>query len=600
MINRYSCPTRRSRRNVLSRRGLARPALLGIVFAGAAVVAGGVYLSINFLSGAGAATTKPGSAPQWAAVRKESIPVTVVAEGELVAQDQVDINNLIDHPDDETIESIVEEGTWVQKGDWLYTLNAPGLVSDRDQSISKVREAEAMLKEETKNLDIEKDTSDSEEDKVRLTLDLAKLAHKQWELGTDPQKVRDLSLAKEKAERELDLAKRELEFSKELFEQDFISRSELEQDEIKLIEAENAMETAKLTIEVYDKYEKVKQEKELLSNIKQAEDELERTIRKNQNKEELLLAKIETQKNELDQRQARLNDLERMVGNMNVTAPLSGMVIYSSTIGVGWEKYRVIRPGTSLRGGQRVLVLSNTSQLIANLFVHESRINEINTGQEVIVSVNARPGKVFSGKVVGKKNSAVQESGANPHLRQYQVAVQMPTDLGIDIRPGMNCSGEIYIREIPSALAVPVQAVHTEGREHFVFVQAEGNKVRRQPIRLGGASDTLVQVKAGLEEGAQILLRSPRPGEVLALSGTLEPDPNAEPEPVFSPATTGLPPGFDPDHIDASGPSGNGGSQSDRPHKPRGEFGGNGGGGSGGGGGGGGQRPPRSSSNTPS
>ena len=70
--------------------------------------------------------------PQWAEVRMVQIPVTVVAEGDLVAKDQVDIMNLIDHPDDETIAAIVEEGTWVEQGDWLYTLHAPGLVSDRD------------------------------------------------------------------------------------------------------------------------------------------------------------------------------------------------------------------------------------------------------------------------------------------------------------------------------------------------------------------------------------------------------------------------------------------------------------------------------------
>ena len=126
-----------------------------------------------------------------------------------------------------------------------------------------------------------------------------------------------------------------------------------------------------------------------------------------------------------------------------------------------------------------------------------------------------RIGETMPTNRLGKKNSAVQTGNANPHLRQYQVLAEMPPNLGDDILPGMNCSGEIRIREIPEAVAVPIQAVHSEGSEHFVYVPAEDGKIRRQTIEMGGASDTLVQVKAGVEAGTRVLLRTPRPGELL-------------------------------------------------------------------------------------
>ncbi len=507
--------------------GGARPVVVVvIVLCLLTPVVGLGWWALNLDRGPNGSAAAPGEAPQWAVVRKEVIPVTVVAEGDLVAKDQVDIINLIDHPDDETIESIVEEGSWVKEGEWLYTLTAPGLVSDRDEWQSRVREAEAEAEEARRNLEIEKDTAASAEDQARLTLELAKLSHQQWLKGTHPQRVRELDLALEKAKRELEQATRELGFSKELFEKDFISRTELEEDEIALIEAEDALETAKLAIEVYNSYEKVKSEKEMLSDITQAEDELDRTIRKNENRIKLMEAQIESQQNELAQRQTRLADLERMVGNLTVHSPRDGMVLYASTIGYGWERWRTIRPGAGLRGGSRVMVVTNTKQMIANLYVHESRINEIQEQQPVSIKVNARPDEVFNATIIDKKNSAVQNNNGNPHLRQYQVLAEMPPNLGDDIRPGMNCSGEIYIRRIPETLAVPVQAVHTEGGEHFVYVEAERGKVRRQFIEMGGASETLVQIKSGLEIGARVLLRNPQPGEVLPES--LEPKPVAE------------------------------------------------------------------------
>ncbi|MGB0768786.1 MAG: efflux RND transporter periplasmic adaptor subunit [Phycisphaeraceae bacterium] len=496
-----------------ARRGAARSGVVAALVGLALIVmiAGGWWLMNATATG----SADDADTPQWEVVRFEPIPITAVADGDLVAKDQVDIVNIIEHKDDERIKRIVEEGTWVEAGDFLYELSAPGLVTDFEQQVAKVRESEAELEEARANLEIEVDVAASAEAKALLELELARLSHQQWEQGTHRQRLNDLALALEKADRELKLAQNDLKFSKELFAEDFISASELEQDEIRLIESENALKTARLDIEVYDQFEKVKAEKEMLSDITQAEEELVRTRSKNRNKLKLLEAKVISEENELIQRRARLEELDRMTDAMVVTAPVSGIAMYSSTIGSRRERWYPMRRGAEVRGGWRVMVITNTKEMLVNLYVHESRINDIEVGQKVAVTVNARPDEVFIATVVEKKNSAMQESSSNPHLRQYQVIAEMPPNLGEGIRPGMNCSAEIFIREIPKALAVPIQSVHTEGDTHFVYVPAEGGKVRKQPIEIGGASDTLVQVTAGVQEGVQVLLRNPKPGELI-------------------------------------------------------------------------------------
>lgn len=521
------CNDKNEMRERARQRAMARSAVVALLVV-LVVLIGGVWLAMSGAIGIGSTGDSLSNAPQWDQVRLETIPITVVAEGDLVAKDNTDIVNVIEHRDDERIKQIVEEGTWVEKGDFLYELSAPGLVSDHEAAVAKVREGEASLEEAKANLAIEKDTAESEEAKAALALELARLSHKKWEQGTHPQQVRDLELALEKAERELEQANRELQFSKELFDQEFISRTELEQDEIRLIEAQNALETAKLNIRVYDNYEKVKSEKEMLSDITQAEEELARTLSKNKSKLKLMEAKVVSEENELLQRRTQLDELARMREAMIVKAPIAGLVLYSSTIGNGRERWYPMRRGAEVRGGWRVMVITNTREMLVNLYVHESRINDIQTGQKVAVTVNARPDEVFIATVIEKKNSAMQENSTNPHLRQYQVIAEMPPNLGEDIRPGMNCSAEIFIREIPQALAVPIQSVHTVGEEHFVYVKARGDKIRKQTIEIGGASDTLVQVKAGLEAGTRVLLRSPRPGELLVEETTIEPTPAAD------------------------------------------------------------------------
>lgn len=507
-------------------RGIAQRTVLSTVVA--VVVAGGFGLWKSGVFGGDGLSYSDSQTPQWEEVRLESIPITVVAEGDLVAKDSTDVVNVIEHRDDERIKRIVEEGIWVEKGEFLYELSAPGLVTDYEDAIAKVREGEAELDEAKANLEIEIQTAESEEAKARLTLELARLAHKQWEKGTHPQTVRDMELAKKTAERELEQAEREMTFSKKLYEQEYISRTELVEDENRLDEAKNAMETALLNIQIYNDYEKVKSEKEVLSDITQADEELGRTITKNKNKLKLLRAKVTSQENELLQRRTQMDELKRMTDAMVVEAPIAGLVLYSSTIGSRRERWYPMRRGAEVRGGWRVMVITNTREMLVNLYVHESRINDIEPGQKVAVTVNARPDEVFIAKVIEKKNSAMQENSANPHLRQYQVIAEMPPNLGEGIRPGMNCSAEIFIREIPQALAVPIQSVHTVGEEHFVYVKAQDNKVRKQAIEIGGASDTLVQIKAGLEAGTRVLLRNPRPGELLRDTPPAQPVPAAD------------------------------------------------------------------------
>lgn len=467
---------------------------------------------------------------EWQVVARQDIHVVVFSEGELVAKNQVDVVSIIEHRDDPTIESVIEEGVMVEPGDWLYTLSAPAVEADFEELESRVQQQEADVVEAQRNLDIEQDSAKSAESQARLTLELAELDHRRWEEGTVPQRERELQLALEKAERELEQAQREVVFSQELFDQGHLSQSELESDQIRLIEAENALQTAQLDMRVYNEFEKVKEETRLLSDIEQAEAELSRIIRKNENQLELLNARVANEENQLAQLLVRQQRAQRYIDAMEMHAPSSGLVIYGSTVAThGWERRNPIRQGARIWGGRRVLLITDTSQMVANLRVHEAYISQVSKGQTVNVEITARPGVVIEAVVIEKKNSANQDGGGNPNVSEYLVLVELPAGVDDDLRPGMKCKGGIEIRVIPNVLAVSIQAVHTEGDEHFVYVPAPGGKVRRQVVEIGGANDTYVEIVSGLSEDDRVLLRNPEPGELLdERGGSREPVDSAE------------------------------------------------------------------------
>ena len=473
--------------------------------------------------GAGAATGgQADTGLEWERAQRQDIHINVVAEGELVAKNQVDVISVIENRDDPRIESVIEEGVMVHAGDWLYTLSAPAVEADFEDLASRVRQAEADVVEAQRNLEIERDSAASAQAEAEVTLELARLEYRRWLEGTSLQRERELKLGLEKAERELEQAQREAVFSQELYDQGHLSQSELEADQIRLIEAENMLQTARLDQQIYHAYERVKEEKEKLSDIEQAEGELNRTLRRNENQLELLDAKVGNAENQLAQLLARLQRAQRYIDAMQMHASADGLVIYGSTVASnGWERRNPIRQGARIWGGRRVILLTDTSQMVANLRVHEAYISQVKEGQAVDIEITARPGVVIPAAVVEKKNSANPDGSGNPHISEYLVLAELPQGVDNDLRPGMKCKGSIEIRVISSVVAVSIQAVHTLGDTHFVYVPAAAGKVRRQVVEVGGASDTHVEIVSGLSEGESVLLRNPRPGEVQDEAGAL-------------------------------------------------------------------------------
>src|SRR6185503_17165833 len=104
-------------------------------------------------------------------------------------------------------------------------------------------------------------------EQAELKLGMAQLDISKWQKGSDPQKRRELNLALEKAKRTLVQAQRDKELSKQLYDEKFISQGELEDDEIKAIEAESALATAELDIKVYEQFTRPKEEKQALADV---------------------------------------------------------------------------------------------------------------------------------------------------------------------------------------------------------------------------------------------------------------------------------------------------------------------------------------------
>lgn len=439
-------------------------------------------------------------------VTKGSFDMVVIANGEIAAKQQVEIKCEVDGQT--TILDVVPEGTIVKKGDVLIHLADDDIRDKIEQESLSVEQARADKLTAEQEHAIQINEADSELKAAELKLELAKLDLQKWTRGDDPKKTRELNVAVQKATRNLQRAKEELEASEQLYKEDFISQSELEDDRLDVIEAESALKTALLDVEVYKEYTRPKEQKKVQSDVDEAVAALDRTKRRNESKLAQSQAKLQGKIRTLTLREERLEKLKEQLDFCEVKAPQNGMVIYATTVG-GWRRRSdPIVQGKQVRKNEALIVLPDTTQMVASVKVHEALVGQLKLEQKAMVTIDATPGDPIEGKVSEIGVMASDGGWMNPDLREYTVKIDLPPTLGADLKPAMRCSSRIITGRVENVTFVPIQCVVTLGRNSYVYVR-EGDKSIRRKVTLGKSNESIVAITEGIEEGENVMMVPP-------------------------------------------------------------------------------------------
>lgn len=439
-------------------------------------------------------------------VTKGSFDMMVIANGEVAAKQQVEIKNEVDGTS--TILEIVSEGTIVEKGTVLVRLADDEIRDKIEQENLSVEQARADQLAAEQDHAIQINEADSDLKAAQLKLELARLDLEKWTQGDDPIKSRELSVAVQKATRDLQRAKEELESSEQLFKEDFIAQTELEDDRLDVIEAESALKTALLNVEVYKNYTRPKEQKKVQSDVDEAAAALERTKRRNESKIAQSKAKLDGKVRQLAIREDRMTKLKEQLDACVVKAPQDGMVIYASTVG-GWRRRNdPIVQGKQVRKNESLIVLPDTRQMVASVKVHEALVGQLALEQKAMVSIDANPGKPIEGRVTEIGVMASDGGWMNPDLREYTIKVDLPPSQGERLKPAMRCSAQILTGRVENVTFVPIQCVVTLGKKSYVYLR-EGEKSIRRAVKLGKSNESIVAITEGIKEGDNVMMVPP-------------------------------------------------------------------------------------------
>ncbi|MDD2460349.1 MAG: HlyD family efflux transporter periplasmic adaptor subunit [Kiritimatiellia bacterium] len=442
------------------------------------------------------------------AVQRGPLTIAVTSGGSIQSRDKVVISSELEG--NNTVIWVITEGVNVQPGDLLLEFDASDLVEKRNEQEIAVANAEAnlIIAEEKLGItegDCEAALLDREVDQM-----LAKMALEKYQKGDYPQQVRQYDADIALADEELKRAVEKLEWSERLAKEGFLTRTELQADELALQRKQLDLEMSMTKINVLTNYTVLQQRSTLESSRRRAERALARV--KWQNKASL--RQVETEVNartrERDRATNRLEELNFQISKSKIYAPTNGMILYASTVQIASRKWWIkpLEVGSMAVERQELIYIPLESGMVVEVMIPEASLNKIDTGMPARVKVDAFPGRVFDGRLV--KIGILpdgQSAQLNPDLKLYKCEIECDFK-DVTIRPGMSCDVELIKEAYEDALYVPVQCVVRVEGVPRVYVNDDGEWVPRI-VRVGLDNNRMIHVLEGVRAGEEVMLAPP-------------------------------------------------------------------------------------------
>jgi HlyD family secretion protein len=439
------------------------------------------------------------------AVRRGPLRISVVQRGNLAAKDSVSIESGVEGQT--SVLYLIPEGTFVKSGDLLVELDSSDLLEKKRQQELAVQNSEAAYVKAKAQYDIQASQNLSDIEAAERKLKFAELDRKKYLEG---DRIQLIDQAQDKillAQSKLAQASNTKEWSSKLLDKGYVTKSDMDKDELDFESSDVQLKQAKQAKELFDRYEDKRQQTELEANLIEAQRGLERAKLRAEAQIVDFEAGRNTSKARLELEQQRLTKWIDQIKKARIESPVSGMVVYTRAEG-RFGMGEPIQKGSMVRERQEILTIPRTGSMIAEASIHESVLKQVTPGLPCTLSVDALPGLSFKGKV--QFVALLPDKGswwANPNQRLYKTEISID-ETHSEMRPGMSCNIEIMTDEIPDAIYVPLQSVITQKGDTIAFV-AGGEAIEQRKVKVGRNNDKWVEIENGLKEGEMVLMSPP-------------------------------------------------------------------------------------------
>ena len=453
------------------------------------------------------------------AVRRGPLTISVAEAGTIKAREQEILKSEVEGQT--TIIYLVAEGTRVKKEQLLVQLDSSNLEDKKVDQQIRVQNAEASFIRARENLEVDKNQAESDVAKAELEYRFAGDDLSQYVEGEFPLLLKEAESKITLAAEELERATEKRKWSQRLFDEKYISQTELEADKLTRNRAQLDHELAVSARDLLGDYTRKRKLAELESDVEQTRMALERVRRKARADVVQAKAELNAAEAEFRRQQEKLAKIEQQIEKTRIFAPTDGMVIYATSAKGSWRgNAEPLDEGQSVRERQELIYLPTADSMMAEVKIHESSLAKVRLDLAVRITVDALPGQVFRGRVAKiAPLPDAQSLWLNPDLKVFSTLIHVEGD-GKGLRTGMSCRAEIVTEHYADAVYVPVQAVVRVGGTPMVYVM-EGKEAEAVPIEMGLDNNRMIRIVRGLVEGQRVLLTPP----LATASAPVEQDP---------------------------------------------------------------------------
>lgn len=197
----------------------------------------------------------------------------------------------------------------------------------------------------------------------------------------------------------------------------------------------------------------------------------------------------------------RVEELQKMIARMKVTAPRAGTTVYP--VNDQGEKHKV---GDSVWRMQDVLQVVGLGRMLGNGQIDEVDMARLAEGQKVVLRLDAMPDVQLHGTVGSVAKTVQAKSNTDPSkVVKLKITIDATT---VPLRPGMRFRGEVETAHLPDVVQVPADAVFVTPGGPVAYRKTQGG-LERVRLALGRRTPTMIEVLSGLAPGDRVSRTDP-------------------------------------------------------------------------------------------
>jgi membrane fusion protein (multidrug efflux system) len=169
-------------------------------------------------------------------------------------------------------------------------------------------------------------------------------------------------------------------------------------------------------------------------------------------------------------------------------APMAGVIVERN-----YDAGNLVGPGSD----QPIVAVADMRALKLEAGVSELDAGRLRVGMPAFVTVTARPGQHFEGRL------AALAPEVDRRNRHFQIEVRVPNE-GQELLGGMYATARFVVERAPGAVAVPRESVFSRDGARYVYAVREGT-IQLARVIEGLSDGSRVQITSGLAAGAVVV-----------------------------------------------------------------------------------------------